>query len=190
MLWKRYGLWYSPDGEGGSSGGTGDKKDADDAQNQSQSDSNEKKFTQADIDRIVQDRLARASVKAEEERKKAEDKAKADVLAEQGEFKTLAERLQADLEATEPVKKRVEVLEGLIKASVDKVLAEMPEAVRTLLNKLPVEEQFDWISKNSDTITKGIIPGVPPTPNGSGDKKTKTLADIVKEKSGLDYSSI
>lgn len=58
-------------------------------------------FTQADVDRIVKERLAKAQAKAEEGAKRAAADAEAKALAEQGEFKKLYEKLQADLQERE-----------------------------------------------------------------------------------------
>lgn len=69
-------------------------------------DSGEKIFTQADLDRIVRERLrdeqARADRRIEDERKKAEQ----DKLREQGEFKTLAEQREKELEQLRADNKR------------------------------------------------------------------------------------
>jgi len=56
----------------------------------------DKTFTQADVDRIVKERLQRAEAKAQETAQKATQEAEAKALAEQGKFKELYEKLQAD----------------------------------------------------------------------------------------------
>ena len=57
-----------------------------------------KTFTQAELDAIVTERLQRAQRKAEEATKKAAADAEAKHLQQQGEYKTLYEKLQAELE--------------------------------------------------------------------------------------------
>lgn len=59
----------------------------------------ERTFTQADVDRIVKERLQRAEAKAQETAQKATQEAEAKALAEQGKFKELYEKLQADNQA-------------------------------------------------------------------------------------------
>lgn len=54
----------------------------------------EKRFTQAELEEILKDRLKR-------EKKKAEEKAEQERLEEQGEYKELLEAARADLEAKE-----------------------------------------------------------------------------------------
>lgn len=61
----------------------------------------QKTFTQADIDRIVKDRLTRAEAKAAETNAKAVAEAEAKALAEQGKFKDLWEKAQAQAAAKE-----------------------------------------------------------------------------------------
>lgn len=56
----------------------------------------EKSFSQADVDRIIKERLQRESSKAEQMAQKAAADAEAKALAEQGKFKELYEKLQAD----------------------------------------------------------------------------------------------
>lgn len=56
----------------------------------------DKTFTQADVDRIIKERLQREQSKAEQLAQKAREEAEAKALAEQGKFKELYEKLQAD----------------------------------------------------------------------------------------------
>lgn len=70
--------------------------DATAAQQSAQSATADKTFTQADVDRIVKQRLERAESKAQEVAQKAAADAEAKALAEQGKFKELYEKLQAD----------------------------------------------------------------------------------------------
>ena len=65
-------------------------------------------FTQADVERIVKERLARAESKAAEREQKARTDAEAKALAEQGNFKTLYEKLQAEAAAKDAQLKALE----------------------------------------------------------------------------------
>lgn len=58
-------------------------------------------FTQTDVERIVKERLAQAQRKTEQQVAKAAADAEAKALAEQGKFKELYEKLQADLQDRE-----------------------------------------------------------------------------------------
>lgn len=59
----------------------------------------EKRFTQADIDRIVKERIDRERKKAEEKIEAEREEAERKKLEEQNEFKSLYEKAQADLAA-------------------------------------------------------------------------------------------
>lgn len=58
-------------------------------------------FSQADIDRIVTERLAKEKAKSEAAVKRAQDEAEAKRLAEQGEYQKLFEQAQAKLQEAE-----------------------------------------------------------------------------------------
>jgi hypothetical protein len=57
-------------------------------------------FTQADVDRIVKERLQREQARSVEAAQKAAAAAEAKALAEQGDYKKLYEKAQADAAAT------------------------------------------------------------------------------------------
>lgn len=57
----------------------------------------EKRFTQAELDQIIADRLAREKKKSDEAKKKAEEKAEQERLEEQGEYKELLDKARQDL---------------------------------------------------------------------------------------------
>ncbi len=69
----------------------------------------ERVYKQAEVEAMIRDRLAGANRKAEEAAKKAAADAEAKALKEQGEFKTLFERTQAELEAERSRAKALEL---------------------------------------------------------------------------------
>lgn len=76
------------------------EKDTDGNPDKAEGDSKENKtFTQEDIDRIVKERLDREKRKREEVIQKERDEAERKRLEEQGEYKELADKLQAELDA-------------------------------------------------------------------------------------------
>lgn len=68
-----------------------------------------KTFTQADVDRIIKDRLAREQAKATEAQAKAVADAEAKAMAEQGKYRELYEKQQAELTAKEQRIKAMEL---------------------------------------------------------------------------------
>lgn len=67
------------------------------------------KFTQADLDRIVNERLERERTKSQKDAAKAQADAEAKVLAEQGKYKELFEKQQAELTAAQQAAKTNEM---------------------------------------------------------------------------------
>ena len=152
----------------------------------------EQKFTQADLDRIINERLAKERQKADEKQKKAAEDAAAKTLAEQGEFKALAETRAAriaELEAAmagtgETVTKLSEqaetykaTLAGYVKAQRKNV----PDHIGTLLDALDLPAQLKWLTDNADKLTAQIS-GVTPTPKPNG-----TMSDSAKEKAQREF---
>lgn len=69
----------------------------------------EKTFTQADVDRIVRERLQREQGKADQLAQKAREEEAAKALAEQGKYKELFEKQQKELEAAAAKVKAMEL---------------------------------------------------------------------------------
>ncbi len=146
----------------------------------------EKKFTQADIDRIVEERLGRAARKAEETQRKAEETAAANALKEQGEFKTLAEKhairiseLEKQAEEIEAMKLKSAAYEELIKKQVEAQMKSLPEIFKSLLVRMTPTEQLDWLSANAEKLR---VTGVPQTTKPSG-----AMGDAATEKARKDF---
>ena len=66
-------------------------------------------FSQADVDRIVAERLERAERKAADKAEKARQDAEAQALKEQGKFQELYQKAQADLERLAAEKRALEL---------------------------------------------------------------------------------
>ena len=109
-----------------------------------------KTFTQQELDAIVKDRLDRADRKAQESTKKATADAEAKALREQGEFKTLYEKANAELEAERNRAKALElaalkrdtaaklgVPAGLAARLQGETLEDIENDARALLESLP-----------------------------------------------------
>jgi hypothetical protein len=86
----------------------------------------ERKFTQADVDRILSERLAKASAKADAQAAKAREEAERKAAEQQGEYKQLYEQEKAKAAATEALLKEAQI------ASVRQAIAQslgMPAAL-------------------------------------------------------------
>lgn len=203
---------FSPDTGGGSSGGDtgnppptgsdpgssnagggapGQAPAPDSSSGDSDDDKPEKTYSKADLNRIVKERLAeearKAQTKAAAEKKAAEEKA----LADNAEWKTLADQRAAELAQTKEQAALVEGYAKRLNALVDAEIAAWPEEVKKLdPGPKAVDARLDWLEKSRDlakrlaalpkapTTEAGLGSGAPPpTPPqgqpGSGDGKGK-----------------
>ncbi len=135
----------------------------------------EKQFSQSELEAIVKDRLERAKRKAKEDADKAKADADQKALAEQGEFKTLAEQRAAELETTkrelETAKTHEQAADKYRKALKDRLDVEKkayPAHVVSLLDKLDPLEQLEWITANADALKPATdrTHGTPPRSAG------------------------
>jgi hypothetical protein len=90
---------FSADGTGGGAGDNGAGDNGGQGDNGTTPQGAEKTFTQAEVDALIKDRLAREKRKAEEKADEARKEAERKALEEQGKYKEMYEQLQKDLEA-------------------------------------------------------------------------------------------
>ncbi len=139
-----------------------------------------KAFTQADVDRIVAERLQRADAKA----KTIADKAKADAeqaaLVEQGKFKELAESATKRALDLESKANRVDELEAALQSQVDALRKGLPDYVITLLDNLDVAAQLKYLAENRDKLIKPT--GAPEINGGGGKLKAPSITDAERER--------
>lgn len=133
-------------------------------------------FTQADIDRIVKERLAKAQSKADEAAKKAAADAEAKALAEQGEFKRLYEKLQADHQAQA---ERIAAMERQrTQAEIASKLG-LPTALAARLQGSTPEEMEADAKALLEALPKPTAPNINPTP-GVGSAAQLGAADVAE----------
>jgi len=107
---------HTGDATGQDNGGTGDADPAKDSGKDKKPATEEKTFTQAELDTIIADRLKREKEKAELAAKKAEEEAERKKLEEQGQYK---EALEAEKKKREEAEEKARLLEvNAIKARV------------------------------------------------------------------------
>jgi hypothetical protein len=144
-----------------------------------------KTFTQADIDRIVKDRLEREKSAREKATAKAKEEAEAEALKKNQEWQALAEKnetraneLLAKLGELEPLGDQVTRYKGALEKYLATEKKDLPKHVLVLLEKLDPIEQIEYLAANREDLGKaGRVEGVPPSP----DPKQRTLSDDEKE---------
>lgn len=152
----------------------------------------EKRFSQAELDRIIGERLERererAKAEAAEEQRKAEEAARKKALKEQEDFQALSESQAAEIAekdgritALEASEARVTELESRLEKIVEARLEKVEEGYKTLLKNMTVEERADWIEANPKLVANSAAGGSPATPEPAGspnrDKETDKAAE-------------
>lgn len=156
----------------------------------------EKTFTQAELDAIVSDRIQREKDKSAKEAEKARKDAEEKSLADAKEFEKLAQqradsitKLEARVQELEPVAARVAELEKLIKGHVDKEREGLPPHIVGLLDALPVEGQYKWLTDNGATLKAKVPAGVPPTPAGDPAGLSDVQRQAAQKRTANQYQS-
>jgi hypothetical protein len=130
----------------------------------------DKTFTQADLDRIVRERLAdsqrRADQKAAADKRAADEKA----LADNAEWKTLADQRGAELETAKAQAALVEGYAKRLNSLVDAEIATWPDEVKALdPGAKAVDARLDWLEKSRPLAKRlAALPKAPSTEAGAG----------------------
>lgn len=132
-------------------------------------------FSTDDVERIVKERLERAERKAKEKADKDREAADAAKLAENQQYKELADKatakatkLEADYETT---KEKAERYEAALTTYLATQRKTVPSHLHGLLDKLDPVDQLEWIAANGDKLTQPApVQGVPGTPKQNGNQ--------------------
>lgn len=155
-------------------------------------DGGDKKFSQAELDRIIGERLERererAKAEAAEEQRKATEAARRKALKEQEDFKSLSESQAAELAqkderiaALEASEARVTALETRLEKINEARLGNVDEGYRSLLKNMTVEERADWVEANPKLVANATPGGSPPSPEPAGAPNRDKEADKAAE---------
>lgn len=138
-------------------------------------------FTQADLDRVLADRLARQEKKLRRELEEQADKAKEEELANAAEWQTLAEKRQKQIAKLEEEKAALQQTADLsdkyakaLAAYVKQLSDGLPEAIVGLLAGKDEAEKLEWLTANRAQFVKaeGQETAVPPTQDGKAPPPT------------------
>lgn len=119
----------------------------------------ERKFTQAELDRHIDERLKREREKIDAATAKAKREAEEAAAAEAGEHKKLAEQraarvaaLEGELAEAQTHKERADRYEGALKAHLDEMRKDLPKHILDLLDGRDVVDQMTWLAKNREQV--------------------------------------
>lgn len=138
-----------------------------------------KTFTQADLDRIVKERLAEAQGRAEKrsaaERKQAEDEA----LAKNAEWQKLAEQRGTELATAKAQAEAATRYAAALNTQIDAEIAAWPAEVRSLdPGTEALEARLAWVAKSRALAARlASLPTAPRTEAGSGQRATTKPAE-------------
>lgn len=100
---------------------------------------------------------------------KAQEKAEADRLAEQGKFKDLYEKTQTDLQKRTTEAEQASAYRDAFKASLDARVAQIPEGMRSLVpDSMEPIALSQWLDKNAALLSNRKPPPMDPGAGGSG----------------------
>jgi hypothetical protein len=193
----RRGLYFDKDESGGgtedSSGDDADKKkkegsaedqNAGDDKEKGKAKEEEKLFTQAQLDALIDDRLKRERKKAETAAELARKKAEADALEKNQEWQKLAEQRATELAALtqekaelEPFREQAERYKAALDDQLKKVKERLPKYLLPLIEKMDPVEAMAYITEHAEEIG-AKLETYGETPNG---KEKKVSSDDVKE---------
>jgi hypothetical protein len=153
----------------------------------------EKTFTQADLDRLLKERLAEEKQRADRARAAAEAKAAEEAAAKAGEWQTVAEQRKAAAEQAEATAQRLQAERDELAAVVERTVKArqktLPDELRDLMPAGTPAQQLAWLEQAEKAAAKlggqPRTPGTPAGPRGIGGQPTPvgaTADDIIAQK--------
>lgn len=155
-----------------------------------------KTFTQEQLDAIVAERLRRAEEKATREREAAEAAAREAALAEQGQYKPLAEQraeriveLEGRAAQVDTVTAERDELAELVQAWVEDELKTAPDYVRDAISDRTPQAQLKFIRDNREKwagtqageANAATRRSIPPTPRGASPATREEAVQAAEE---------
>jgi len=155
----------------------------------------ERMFTQAEVNGIISDRLAREKATSEKAQAEAAKKAADEAAAKNGEWQKLAEARAAELEtlrpnltALEAAKAQLAEYEATVKAQADAAKKDLPAHILSLLESLTPVKQLEWLAKNADALGKRPAQHIPSTPAPIGG--VNVAADEIKRRQQIEAARV
>ncbi len=132
-------------------------------------------FSQAELDRIVKERLERERSAREKATVRAREEAEAEAMKKNQEWQALAEKnearaaeLAAKVGALEPLGEQVQRYKSALEKSLAAEKKDLPKHVLVLLEKLDPVEQIEYLAVNREELGNGNrarLEGVPASPS-------------------------
>jgi hypothetical protein len=202
-LLRKFGYVRYFDNDGGSGGGgktedgteeksEKDNSDAGDDKDKGKAKKEDKLFTQAELDAIIDDRLKRERKKSEDVAEKARKKAEDEALAKNQEWQKLAETREKEIadiakekSELEPFKEQAERYRAALNAQLAKVKERLPKYLLPLIEKMDPVEAMAYITEHAEEIGAG-----PETYGETPKSREKKVSDDDKKKAQDTVASV
>jgi hypothetical protein len=107
-------------------------------------------------------------------------------LVEQGNYKAIAEKLQADLTVYKTKAERADSLDAVIRQANEAAIARIPESRRSLIpTDYPPEKLQDFLAKNTALLMREPAPDFNAGEGAGGERTPAKLTDAEKEAASL-----
>lgn len=126
-------------------------------------------MTQAELDRMIAERLERERAKSAKQADAARKVIEEQALAEQAQWRELAERRAADLDALRAKAELAERQGAVIEQIYSSRLAGLPATARKAVESLPVDDvlaRLSWLDKNEALFRASAVPDISATAGG------------------------
>ena len=159
--------------------------------------SGEKLFTQADLDKLIDDRIKREREKAKTQADKAAKEAEEKRQIEQGEFQKLAEERKTQLEQLAPKSELADRLSEIVNKQLDSEIATWPDSVHAIMPKedSSLLERLEWAERTrplAQELMAAKTPNGTPYPaqhSGTGGNKPATTKEVAQATLSKAYAS-
>lgn len=112
----------------------------------------EKKFSQAEVDQLIQNRLDRQKRALEAQQREAQQALETQKLEDQKEFEKLAKQRAEEINTLKPRAGLAESYEKRVAQLMSEAAKALPSNIQMLLNKLPLPDQLDWLTENLESV--------------------------------------
>ena len=139
------------------------------------------RFTQADLERIIGERLTQERSKAAKLAEKQAAELEKKRLAENAEWQQLAEKTQAELATIKADAERLERVSAVVIAMYETRLKSLPAPLRKAVESLPVQDPLDrmqWLDANEQLFAQAqAVPDIN-AGSGGGSKPSPGVASL------------
>lgn len=138
----------------------------------------ERRFTQAELEQQIKDRLARQQRQFEAQQREAQQALEAKQLEDQAEWQKLANKRADEVKELKPRAGLADAYEKAAQRLIEEQTRDLPSAILSLLEKLSPLDQLDWLAANAQTLKPQVASGATNiNAYGRGAPQTQAMTD-------------